>query len=337
MKRIPISLLTILTGLWLGACSPRHEETAHGRDRDPEASRDAHAGHEEHGEEAGGHAGHDEHAEKAVVRLPESEWKEFGIEVSEAGPGALKVHVTLPGEVTVNHDRLAHIVPRFAGIAREVRKTIGDKVKEGEVLAVIEGNESLAPYEIASLIEGTVIEKHITLGEALGEDDEAYLIADLSTIWVNLGIYQKDLALIKPGQSVLIAAGHGIPDAQGTISYVGPVVDEHTRTGLARVVLPNPEGLWRPGLFVTARIEAGEFDAPLVVPKTALQTVEDRTSVFVHNSEGFKATAVSLGRQNDTHVEILSGLEAGQRYASRGAFTLKADLAKGAFGDGHAH
>ena len=88
----------------------------------------------------------------------------------------------------------------------------------------------------------------------LKDDSEAYVVADLRSVWVDLRVYQKDLPLVRPGQPVVIAAGHGIPDAQGTIAYVGPLVGEQTRTALARVVLPNPNGHWRPGLFVTGNV-----------------------------------------------------------------------------------
>jgi len=103
------------------------------------------------------------------------------------------------------------------------------------------------------------------------------------------------------------------------------------------VVLANPEGTLRPGLFVTARVAVASTAAGIVVPKSALQTFEDRAVVFVQDEDGFEPRPVQIGRENATQVEILSGLEAGQTYVSQGAFTLKAQLLKGAFGDGHNH
>lgn len=318
---------------------PAHGTTTESRDHGDHAGHDEHDDHDEH-ESHDDHEGHDDHAghdDEGVVRLTEEELDEFDIEVATAGPGTLRIHVTLPGETRVNEERLAHIVPRFPGVAKDVRKRLGDKVKEGEVLAVMEGNESLAPYEIKSLIEGTVIQKHITLGEVLTDEDDAFVVADLSSVWVDLSVYQKDLPYVKKGQRVTITAGHSIPDATGEISYVGPVLDEHTRTGLARVLLPNPNGHWRPGLFITGRIEINELEVPLLVPKTALQTVEGEICVFILTDEGFQPRPVTIGGKNETYAAIMGGLEVGQSYAARGAFTLKAELSKGAFGDGHAH
>ncbi len=232
---------------------------------------DAHGGHGEH-EEHGGHEEHGDH-EEGVVRLTAAQRAASGVELGTAGPRTLDLVQELPGEIVVNADQLAHIVPRFPGIAREVRTQLGDQVKAGDVLAVIESNESLSPYEITSLIDGTVIEKHITLGEFVRDDSDIYLIADLSTVWVNVTVYARDLPRIKRGQRVTIRAA-GIPDeTSGTISYLGPVIGEATRTAVARVVLSNSRGRWRPGLFVTANVHYEKIEIPVAVPDDAVQTV----------------------------------------------------------------
>ena len=193
-------------------------------------------------------------------------------------------------------------------------------------------------YEVIAPIDGTVIKKHVVLGEAVKDDSLLYVVADLSTVWVDLSVYPKDLPFVSEGQEVTISAGRGIPDARGRISYVGPVVGEETRTAVARVVLPNPKGKWRPGLFVTGNIAVDDIPVKLMVPRTALQTVEGVTSIFIEAGKDlFRPVPVVTGRTNETHVEIVDGLEQGQRYVSKGAFTLKAQLSKAEFGEGHTH
>ncbi len=150
-------------------------------------------------------------------------------------------------------------------------------------------------YAITAPFDGTVIEKHITLGELLKNDTAAYVIADLRAVWVHLSVYPKDLPFVRTGQPVTIAASYGIPHSQGQISYVGPLIGE-TRTALARVVLPNPEGHWRPGLFVAGQLVVENSEVPLLIPQTALQTIEERPSVFVETPEGFVPQPVTLGR-----------------------------------------
>ena len=185
--------------------------------------------------------------------------------------------------------------------------------------------------------DGIVVEKHIVLGEALKDDSKAFVIADLSSVWVTISVYQKDLSVVQKGLPVVFSAGPSIPTAKGKIAWVSPLLDEHTRTAVGRVVLPNPDGHWRPGLFVTAEIAVDEIDVPLLVPKAALQTVEDQLSIFIQTDEGFVPAPVTLGQSTETYAEVIEGLQLGQRYVTKGAFTLKAELGKGSFGDGHAH
>ncbi len=395
-----------------------HEEE-HGEEESAHAAEEGHAEHgeEEHGEEEHGGEEHggEEHDEE-VVKLSPAELKEFGIELETAAAGSLDQYAELPGEIVLNADRLAHVVPKVAGMVREVRKSLGDSVKDEELMAIIESREladakaaylaaaereklakanfereeglwqkkvtseqefldarqvlaeaSIAKnsaeqqlhalgfsdsylhelpgqpdatytrYEIRAPFAGTIIEKHLTLGENVNADAAVFTIADLSSVWVDLNVYQKDLPKIRKGQSVRIEIGHGIPSVTGEIAWIGPLVGEATRTAKARVVLPNPDGTRRPGLFVTARVAVAKTAAGIIVPKSALQTFEDRMVIFVQDEDGFEPRPVETGRKNATHVEILSGLVEGQTYVSAGAFTLKAQLSKGAFGDGHNH
>ncbi len=275
--------------------------------------------------------------EEEIVRITVEELEEFGIEIAIAGAGKLDRHVDLTGEIVIDPDRLAHIVPRFPGVVKEVRKKIGSPVKKGEVLAIIESNESLASYEVKSLIDGKVIDMHLTIGEVIADAGHSIVIADLSRVWVNLNVYQKDLPYIKTGLQTIISTGYDSKEKSGKISYISPVVDEKTRTATARVVLANPDGTWKPGLFVNAKVITGNDNVPIIVPKTALETFENRTVVFVKQGDGFTPQPVTIGRSNSTVVEIVAGLKSGQKYVSKGGFTLKAELQKEAFGEGHEH
>ena len=124
-------------------------------------------------------------------------------------------------------------------------------------------------------------------------------------------------------------AGARLPEATGTVSYIGPLVSEENRTVLTRIMLPNPDGRWRPGLFVTASLVVAETPIQVLIPKAALQTLEGQPSVFVQTDEGFEPRPVTLGRADEMHVEITAGLTAGERYAATETFILKADLGKG--------
>ncbi|VAX19715.1 Cobalt/zinc/cadmium efflux RND transporter, membrane fusion protein, CzcB family, partial [hydrothermal vent metagenome] len=313
IKNRPGTALTaLLFALLISASSGCDSSENHSgqKENSPDQGEEKHAHNEN--EDAKQGKGHDksedgDHGEE-TVRLSEEELEEFGIQTSLAGPGKLNISITLPGEVSVNADKLAHVVPRVSGVVREVRANLGDHVKLGEVMAVLESRElsdakaeylaaierlSLATanysreerlwrkkvsseqdylnakqelaevrialrsaeqklhalgftekyldrlpkhaditftrYEITAPFKGTVIEKHVALGEAVQGDAVLFVVADLSTVWVDLSVYEKDLPFIKEGAKVAITAGHGIPDAEGVISYVGPIVGEQTR------------------------------------------------------------------------------------------------------------
>jgi cobalt-zinc-cadmium efflux system membrane fusion protein len=358
----------------------------------------------------------EEHESEKIIKISKKEMREFGVEVMAAGPVKIRTHINLPGQVALNADRLAHVVPRVSGIVRQVGKVLGDHVRKGEVMAILESREladakaeflaarerislaranfmreerlwkekisseqeflqakqafaetrinlrsaeqklhalgfpeasvkelikqpdaSFTRYEIESPFDGVVIEKHIVLGEVLKDDARAYVVADMNSVWVDISVYQKDLPFIREGLPVVISAGQGMPDATGTINYMGPLVGQKTRTALARVVLPNPTGQWRPGLFVTAKIAVDTVEVPVGVPKEALQKMEGKPHLFVEKEDGFVPEPVTLGRSNGRYVEITSGLLPGRRYVSKGAFTLKAQLSRESFGDGHGH
>jgi len=170
-----------------------------------------------------------------------------------------------------------------------------------------------------------VIQKHLAIGEKIA-DAQAFTIADMSKVWVDLSIYQKDLPFVKKGQKVYISVGYRIPPTEGVISFVSSVVDETTRTCLARVVLDNEQGRYRPGLFVAAEVKVSSFDIPVLVPGKAVMRIEGKACVFVATDKGLRQTFVKTGRSSRTHVEIVSGLKPGQRYVSTGAFQLKAKI-----------
>ncbi len=209
---------------------------------------------------------------------------------------------------------------------------MGEEVKQGDVLALIESNESLTTYEVQSLISGTIIELHMAKGDLVGGEELALTVANLDKVWATLSIYQRDINKIKVGQRALVSFGSEEKGEAGTISYVSPVVDEATRTTTARVIMNNTSGKWRPGMFVSAKINVSEKTVPIVVEKSALQTLEDKTVVFIKSGDEFFPQQVKLGMQNDVTVEITSGLQAGQQYVSKGSFTLKAEILKESFG-----
>ena len=155
-----------------------------------------------------------------------------------------------------------------------------------------------------------------------------YVVADLSTVWVDLNVYRQDADRVKEGQKVVIDGGEGLRREEGQISYISPFGAETTQTLLARVVLPNPHGQWRPGLFVNVQLATDEAAVPVTVSAEALQTLSDKPVVFVKVPGGFVPQPVEIGRTDGKRVEVLKGLAQGAVYAATGSFIVKSELGK---------
>ncbi|NIA15578.1 MAG: efflux RND transporter periplasmic adaptor subunit [Nitrospiraceae bacterium] len=506
----------------------------------PNEASGAHEDHEEQGSDEDEHADHTD--EGKSLRLTPQQRKRFGIVLRTAGPGSLRNEVRLPGEIVFNDDRVIHVVPRVPGIAIEIRKTLGDRVKAGETLLIgdsaelasakldyvaavtqvgccqfelpraqaihdntlkmldllesspsveqlresvlgemgeyrsrlisayaqyvwarkeyerekalmakkissegdflaaesafkkaeaenwgtrdsvafevkqelreatrkrhlaelqvetteqklhmfglseaevdelaarplpadeatkasalectdpnckdcaghqAEATENKAPasglkqaslgsYEIKAPFDGLIVEKHIALGERLGEDSEIFMIADMNSVWVNLTVYTKNLASVRDGQDIVLQVDHSGAQARGKVTMLTPFVEESTRSATARVVLDNSDGRWMPGTFVTGFISTTEDELAVVVPRNAVQNIEGRDVVFVEREGDIEMTPVTVGRTDRTNAEILAGLEPGTPYVTDGAFQLKATLITSSLGShsGHGH
>ena len=261
--------------------------------------------------------------------------KTSGLVIESAGPARIKSVIKVNGRVQPNEEHMTHVIPRYPGIVKKITKRLGEAVAKDEVVAVVESNESLQPYEVKSSLAGTVIEKDVRQGEFVKEGEVIYVVADLSTVWVDLNVPRKDFDKLKVGQAVTVFAGEGLTNAADTISYISPFGAEDTQTMLARVELANPNGTWRPGLFVTGEIVVEEAEVPLAVKTGALQTFRDWDVVFMADGGTFEIAILELGRHDGEWAEILSGLSAGQKYASENSFIIKADILKS--GASHDH
>ncbi|WP_271043744.1 efflux RND transporter periplasmic adaptor subunit [Pseudomonas sp. VB3] len=339
-----------------------------------------------------------EEEEEGVLVLNEQQIQAAGIQLAKAQPRQISSVLSLPGEVRFDEDRTSHIVPRAAGVVESVRVNLGQKVKQGELLAVIASQQisdqrsELAAserrvelarttfqrerqlwqdkisaeqdyllarqtlqeaeialnnarqkmnalsgsavlvggnrYELRAPFAGVVVEKHLGVGEVVSETSAAFTLSDLSQVWVTFGVFPKDLNKVQVGRPVKVSSTEMGTDVMGTVAYVGNLLGEQTRTAMVRVNVPNPDDSWRPGLFVAVQVATDTYSAPVTVPVEAIQTVEDKPSLFVRTAEGFATRHVELGVSENGFVEVRQGLEAGAQVAAVGSFVLKSELGK---------
>ena len=183
--------------------------------------------------------------------------------------------------------------------------------------------------ELRAPFNGIVIEKHLSLGEAVKEDAAVFTISDLTQVWAEINVPAKDLPSVRVGEKVTIKATAFEASATGTVAFVGALIGEQTRTAKARVVLENPKGAWRPGLFVNVEVVSEETAAPVTISADAVQNVGEKPVVFLKVNGGFIAQPVKLGRSDGKRIEVLQGLKSGMSYASSGSFVVKSELGKG--------
>ncbi len=241
----------------------------------------------------------------------------------------------LNGLIRPNQERLAQVTPRFPGIVKQVQKSVGDRVRKDELIAKIESNQSLTSYDLRAPIDGTVIDRQASLGEYVSEQKPAFVVADLSTVWVDFSVYLRDLARVREGDVVEVEVGDGGKPITGRISYVAPIGSADTQSATARALAANSDGRMRPGLFVRAALKIAGRRVPLAIKTSAIQTMEGKSVVFVREGDVMEAQPVRIGDQDDNFSEVLEGLEEGELYAAENSFVLKSEIGKSEGGHSH--
>lgn len=196
-------------------------------------------------------------------------------------------------------------------------------------------------YALTSPFAGVVVAREASLGEMASPADQIFTVANLSRLWIELDIYERDLSRVTIGQTVAVStAAYPNRVFPGRIVYVGDVLDPQKRTVRARVEIPNDDRALKPGMFASALIQVGGTGTPVVVvPQAAVQELEGRQVVFVPGDRRgeFAARTVEVGEQADNgRVVIIAGLEAGDSIVTSGAFALRSELAEGEIGE-HGH
>lgn len=398
----------VLKGPGNSAGTAEHGEAAEHTEKDGHKDTEAASkpgegdAHQEGKHDGGKHGGKAE----GVIRFSDDQIELAGITMQTAAATHLDTFIRMPGQIALNEDRTAHVTPRAPGAVQAVEATLGQRVRKGDVLAVIASAEianqrgelaalekrlayarsvyasektlweekisarldylkaeselreaeiglQIARQKLAALgggpaasgasnrlqvrapFGGTIVEKHVALGEVVGADTRIFTVSDLSSVWADVVVPAKDLDIVRVGTSAVIRSVASDATAPGKVSFVSSLIGEESRSAKARVVLDNPKSAWRPGLFVNVDIVTGSAKVPVAVSREALQTIEGRQVVFKRVAEGFVAQPVATGRSDGRLVEIVSGMKAGEQYAGAGSFAIKAEQAKGDAEHGH--
>lgn len=187
--------------------------------------------------------------------------------------------------------------------------------------------EALRRREVRAPIAGRITARPTVLGAAVTAETEIYTVADLSVVWVELAVPTADIAFAAEGSTVRVR-GEGDLAGEGRVVFLSPILDPETRSARAVVEIPNPENRIRPGSYVTADLTTAEQPVDVLIPRAAIQQIGGENIVFVRNADGFEKREVVLGQGDQDNVEIVFGLDAGERFAASNTFVLKAELGK---------
>ena len=344
-----------------------------------------------------------EGTEKALT-LSAEEAQTAGIKLQKLELQDTAGHIMVTAIIQANQDKLAHVVPRVPGRIVKVDASLGDRVKPGQALAMLDSIElgearssylqaaseaavvqagfaraqrlnadniipekdylraraehekaraslhaaadtlrmmgvipeklSGSVFPLTAPFAGTVIEKKAVRGELAQPDTSLFTVADLSTLWIEADLFEKDLGKVRIGAhaTVTLTAYPG-EVFTGRLTYISSTMDKETRTVKARVEVPNPDGRLKPEMFATVAIDTGGSVKALRVPEDAVLLMQGQSTVFVAERGGFEPRAVEVGERAQGYAVLKSGVAAGERVVASGAYALKARLLKSQIGD----
>ena len=217
--------------------------------------------------------------------------------------------------------------------AAALRESAANKLKYFDVpdaqIAELEKTRKLTKtLPIVAPVSGFVIEKNVVAGQMVDAGIKLYRIADLGVVWVVAQVYEQDLAFVQLGQEAVVKVS-AMPDREfrGRVTFIYPTVDEKTRTAKVRLEFENPGYFLKPGMFVSAQIQAELEDSAVLVPESAVLRSGARNTVFVALDGGkFEGRDVVLGVEaENAMIQVTSGLSAGERVVTSGQFLLDSE------------
>lgn len=211
--------------------------------------------------------------------------------------------------------------------AQAEQNALKQKLQVLQVSAGATGTAS-ARYEMRAPISGVISEKNLAIGEAVKTESPSFVIANLAVVWVEIQVPDLQLQQVRAGQRVQVYSQDDKRNSMGVIAHISPGIDPSSRRAEAEVHISNPDGFWKPGMFVNVAVTTAERTVPIAVAKSALQSYNDWTVVYAKFGDTFEIRPLELGQEDQDWVEVKEGLSAGQEYAATNSFILKAEIGK---------
>ncbi len=196
-------------------------------------------------------------------------------------------------------------------------------LKESAVDALASKPDLAAIFSLTAPIEGIVVERNATIGATVGTDANLFKIIDISRVWIDANVFEKDLERVKFGQEVKVKVP-AFPGStfSGRVILVSSVVDPETRSVKVRTEVPNPDGRLKPDMFANVEIITDLHRSTISIPQSAVLKDDEKAVVFVSEGSSYKKRVVTAGIQSNDRVEIIDGLVAGDKVVVKGNYLL---------------
>jgi multidrug efflux pump subunit AcrA (membrane-fusion protein) len=313
--KFPMKKLTtcLLLAVALAGCGKKNETATAKPEAAPEAKRD----------------------ENIVTLTPEN-LKNVTLKTEPAQLSNLGMTLKAAGRISANLNKTAKVTPTLEGRLTKLNFDLNDRVKAGDVVALVESPELLGKaLELKASIDGVIIERAATAGELVDKSKVIYTISDPTQLWAIAEVKERDIAAVKLGQDAAFTT-LAFPDEKfhGKVVLIGNQVETGSRTVEIRIAADNADGRLKPGMFADVEIITTILNNVLILPDGALQTDGENQIVFVAlDGNKFEKRKVKLGLEQSGRVQILDGVKAGENVVTEGSFILKSELLKGQLGE----
>lgn len=260
---------------------------------------------------------------KGPVTLTAAQIKALGMQTATADFRPMESLLGVHGAISPQPDAQANVTLRFSGIVKAAYANIGDTVRKGDRLALVESRVVGDPPPtvlIAAPMAGTIDARNVVVGQSVEPDSILFHLSDLARMRVVGRVYEEDLGKVRAGQAAHVKVLAYPNEAfSGSVSYVGPALDPDTRTVDIAISLENGKGLLKPNLFARVDVVTGRSEAALTIPNKAVLEAGGEKFVFVRQGNAFARTEIEVGAIDDRFTEALSGLVPGDEVVTVGA------------------
>lgn len=271
-----------------------------------------------------------------IVTLTKENLEHVEIKTEPARLGNLEMTLKAAGRVSENLNKTAKVTSTLEGRLLKLNYDLNDRVKAGEVIALVQTPELLGrPLEIKAPIDGVITERKSTVGESLTKESEIYVISEPAELWVFAEVKERDVGAVKVGQDAAFnVLAYPEEKFRGKVVRVGNRIEAESRTLEVRIEVKNEDGRLKPGMFADVEIVTTVEENVLLIPEVAVQNESEVKLVFVARGENkFEKRVVKTGVEQTGRVQILEGVKEGENVVTEGSFILKSEMLKGELGD----